>query len=215
VRTSFLISVFFHAVVGFGMLYNWSSNAWNSVPDRTYSVKVVGSSGKKPRPQQLPPAAVMRMSSGSQYVAVEPVPVQPGHTAAKLDSLALVPPGEAYYGDEGGGGSGTGIASYIPPPPEQAQEFHAFDEPPVLIRSQTPRYPDLARQAGIEGTVLLSVLVDEDGKVSDVSVIQSDVTTAMEKAAEEAVKNFYFKPAKQRTVPVKAHIAVPIRFKIH
>ncbi len=52
-----------------------------------------------------------------------------------------------------------------PPPSEQAQEFYAFDEPPVLIRYVSPKYPDLARQAGIEGTVLLSVLVGEDGKV--------------------------------------------------
>jgi TonB family protein len=68
---------------------------------------------------------------------------------------------------------------------------------------------------GIEGTVLLNVLVDEEGKVEDVSIIQSDVTGAMEKAAVEAAKGFFFKPAKQRTVPVKAHIAVPIRFKLH
>jgi TonB family protein len=215
VRTSILLSVLFHGIVGFGLFYNWSSNAWNSVPDRTYAVKISAGSTKKQRPQQMPPAAVMRMSSGSNYVAVEPVPVQPGHTAAKLDSLALVPPSEGYYDGGEGGGTGTGMASYMPPPAETATEFHAFDEAPVLLRAQSPRYPDLARQAGIEGTVLLNVLVDEDGKVGDVSIIQSDVTSAMEKAAIEAAKGFFFKPAKQRTVPVRAHIAVPIRFKLH
>lgn len=105
----------------------------------------------------------------------------------------------------------------MPPPPssEQAQEFYAFDEAPVLIKSVSPKYPDLARQAGIEGTVLLNVLVGDDGKVLQVSVIQSDVTPAMEKAAMEAAKQFVFKPAKQRTVPVRARMAVPIRFKLH
>lgn len=102
-----------------------------------------------------------------------------------------------------------------PPPSEQAQEFYAFDEPPVLIKFVNPRYPDLARQAGIEGTVLLNVLVGDDGKVLQVSVIQSDVTPAMEKSAIEASKQFMFKPAKQRTVPVKARVAIPIRFKLH
>ena len=102
-----------------------------------------------------------------------------------------------------------------PPPSEQAQEFYAFDEPPVLIKFVNPRYPDLARQAGIEGTVLLRVLVAEDGKVMSVSVIQSDVTPAMERSAMQAAKQFLFKPAKQRTVPVKAHMAIPIRFKLH
>jgi protein TonB len=105
----------------------------------------------------------------------------------------------------------------MPPPPstDQAQEFYAFDEPPVLIKFVNPKYPDLARQAGIEGTVLLNVLVGDDGKVLQVTVIQSDVTPAMEKAAQEAAKQFLWKPAKQRTVPVKARMAVPIRFKLH
>ena len=102
-----------------------------------------------------------------------------------------------------------------PPPSEQAQDFYAFDEPPQLVRFVSPRYPDLAKQAGIEGTVLIRVLVGEDGKVQSASVIQSDVTPAMEKAAIAAAKQFLFKPAKQRTVPVRASMAIPIRFKLH
>ncbi|RKZ06247.1 hypothetical protein DRQ05_05075 [bacterium] len=102
-----------------------------------------------------------------------------------------------------------------PPPSEKAQEFYAFDEPPVLIKYVPPKYPDLARTAGIEGIVLLRVVVGEDGKVVSVSVIQSDVTPAMERAAMEAARKFLFKPAKQRTVPVKAAVAVPIRFSLH
>jgi protein TonB len=102
-----------------------------------------------------------------------------------------------------------------PPPSESAQEFYAFDEPPVLMKSVAPSYPALARQAGIEGTVLLRVVVGTDGKVESASVIQSDVTPAMEKAAIAAARRFVFKPAKQRTVPVRASMAVPIRFKLH
>lgn len=102
-----------------------------------------------------------------------------------------------------------------PPPSEQSQAFYAFDEPPVLIKHVSPRYPDLARQAGIEGTVLLRVLVGKDGKVISATVLQSDVTPMMEKSAISAAKQFRFKPAKQRTVPVKATMMVPIRFKLH
>ena len=102
-----------------------------------------------------------------------------------------------------------------PPPSESSSDFYAFDEPPVLIRYAAPTYPALARQAGIEGTVLLRVIVGTDGKVESASVIQSDVTPAMEKAALAAARKFLFKPAKQRTVPVRASMAVPIRFKLH
>ena len=102
-----------------------------------------------------------------------------------------------------------------PPPSESAQEFYAFDEPPQLIRYVPPKYPNLAQSAGIEGTVLIRVVIGVDGKVEQASVIQSDVTAAMEKAAIAAAKKFLFKPAKQRTVPVRASMAVPIRFKLH
>jgi protein TonB len=137
---------------------------------------------------------------------------------------AVAVPIEAAEGEEADENADIAPTSFdriedVPPPPpppsEQAQEFYAFDEPPVLIKFVNPRYPDLARQAGIEGTVLLNVLVGDDGKVIQVGVIQSDVTPAMEKAAIEAAKQFMFKPAKQRTVPVKARVAIPIRFKLH
>ena len=102
-----------------------------------------------------------------------------------------------------------------PPPSESSSEFYAFDEPPVMIRFVPPSYPALARQAGIEGPVLLRVVVGTDGQVESASVIQSEVTPAMEKAAMAAARKFLFKPAKQRTVPVRASMAVPIRFKLH
>ncbi|MBN1165373.1 MAG: TonB family protein [Candidatus Krumholzibacteriota bacterium] len=102
-----------------------------------------------------------------------------------------------------------------PPPSETATDFYAFDEPPVLVKYVPPHYPNLAQQAGIEGTVLLRVLIGTDGRVVSAAVLQSDVTTAMEKAAIAAAMKFIFKPAKQRTVPVPAAMAVPIRFKLH
>lgn len=138
--------------------------------------------------------------------------------------LAPVVPIEAAEGEEADEDAEIAPTTFeriedVPPPPpppsEQAAEFYAFDEAPVLIKFVNPKYPDLARQAGIEGVVLLNVLVSEEGKVLSASVLQSDVTPAMEKAAIEAAKQFLFKPAKQRTVPVKARMAIPIRFKLH
>lgn len=97
---------------------------------------------------------------------------------------------------------------------EKVQEFYPFDEPPALIRAVSPMYPELMRQAGIEGTVDLLVLVGEDGTVLRVSVLQSDVTPAMERAAIAAAKQFLFRPAKQGVFSVKAQMKVPIVFKL-
>jgi protein TonB len=105
-----------------------------------------------------------------------------------------------------------------PPPPPGGGDggaFLAFDEPPSLTHFEVPVYPDLAREAGIEGTVRVRVLVAEDGKVLNVSLISSDVTPAMEKAALAAAKRCRFSPAKQRTTPVKAHVMIPFNFRLH
>lgn len=109
--------------------------------------------------------------------------------------------------------------SDLPPPPppgggDAGGVFLAFDEPPVLVHFEVPKYPDLAREAGIEGTVRVKVLVAEDGKVIDASVISSDVTAAMEASAVAAALKCRFKPAKQRTQPVKAHVMVPFIFRL-
>jgi protein TonB len=110
------------------------------------------------------------------------------------------------------------IENLPPPPPpksDRTSKFFAFDEPPVLIKMVTPRYPDLAMQAGIEGAVTLRVLVDEKGKVIEVSVLHSDVTPAMDYAAMAAARKFRFKPARQRMKPVKAYMAIPIIFRLN
>jgi protein TonB len=160
-----------------------------------------------------------------EYLQAVELPTQFELPPPPKEVAAPVVPIEAAEGEEADTDADIAPTSFnriedVPPPPppstaDQAQEFYAFDEPPVLIKFVNPKYPDLARQAGIEGTVLLNVLVGDDGKVLQVSVIQSDVTPAMEKAAMEASRQFMFKPAKQRTVSVKARVAIPIRFKLH
>ena len=106
----------------------------------------------------------------------------------------------------------------MPPPPAptsgQAEMFLAFDEPPILQYFEQPSYPQLARDAGIEGTVAVKVLVGENGKVIDAVVLSSDVTPTMERAAVAAAMKCRFRPAKQRTVPVRAHVMIPFAFKL-
>jgi len=55
--------------------------------------------------------------------------------------------------------------------PAAAEAFLAFDEPPELIDFVTPEYPELARQAGFEGTVRVRVLVDEAGNVVEADLL--------------------------------------------
>jgi len=89
-----------------------------------------------------------------------------------------------------------------------------FNSPPQIIKNVNPVYPELARSAGIEGEVVLKVVVGKDGKVVDVSIIRSNVTPSMEKAAIEAAKNLLFRPAMQGGVPLQVSVEVPIKFRL-
>ncbi|UCH83958.1 MAG: energy transducer TonB [Candidatus Latescibacterota bacterium] len=105
----------------------------------------------------------------------------------------------------------------IPPPPvtHRGDRFLAFEEPPVLIHFEAPVYPKLARQAGFEGQVLVIVLVGENGDELEATVTSSDVSPGMEQAALEAAKRCRFKPARQRTRPVRARVVVPFEFRLN
>ena len=97
---------------------------------------------------------------------------------------------------------------------EEVQQLYPFAEPPVLLESVTPIYPELSIQAEIEGTILLRGVIGINGRIIEVSVIDSDANTAMERAAMAAAAQFRFKPAKQRSVPVKVQVAIPFTYKL-
>lgn len=119
----------------------------------------------------------------------------------------------------------TGLESFEweapPPPPAQGPtvRFIPFDEPPYPIGGYEAilkfvEYPDIAREAGIEGTVILQVFVSRKGWVSEVVVFQGVPETGLDEAAINAVKRIRFKPAKQRDRPVGVWLSVPIHFRL-
>ena len=110
--------------------------------------------------------------------------------------------------------------SDMPPPPaagdhgEYAGPFDVFDQAPVLVEFVTPEYPLIYREAGVEGTVSVRVLVGTDGRVTDAKVLSSDTAVDLEQAALEAAMKCRFRPAKQGPTPVKAHVMIPFVFRL-
>ncbi len=88
----------------------------------------------------------------------------------------------------------------------------AFDQAPVVIARVYPVYPEMARQAELEGVVLLKVGIDELGRVREAIVLQS--IDGLDEAALDAIYQWRFQPAMQRDVPVPVWYSVPIRFSL-
>jgi protein TonB len=99
-----------------------------------------------------------------------------------------------------------------PPEPEAPVYFVSYDESPQIKKKVDPKYPSLARKAGIEGTVRVLVGIDEEGKVIEAKVISS--VPGLDEAAVDCVKKWLFKPAMQRDRPVRVQIAVPVTFRL-
>lgn len=115
----------------------------------------------------------------------------------------------------------------LPPPPEKPPEeeeevtpiFVAYDSPPEPIGGfeaiqRNLVYPEIARKAGVEGRVIVHVLIDERGNVVATRILKSLGNNGCDEAAVAAIKSVKWKPAMQRDRPVKVWVAIPVIFKL-
>ena len=115
-----------------------------------------------------------------------------------------------------------------PPPPPPAEEepepepepeiFVIVEDPPELIGGldglqQRIQYPELARRAGIEGTVFVQFVVDENGRVVDPVCVREPGGGTCEEALR-AVRASEFRPGRQRGRAVKVRFSLPVRFRL-
>jgi protein TonB len=76
------------------------------------------------------------------------------------------------------------------------------------------KYPTVAQENGVQGTVFVSFVVDRDGGVSDVKVVRG-VDPSVDKEAMRVVSTLpKWKPGKQRGKPVRVSYSVPIHFRL-
>jgi TonB family protein len=91
--------------------------------------------------------------------------------------------------------------------------FIEVDEVPVLKSQLKPAYPDVAKLAGIEGTVYLKLLIDEKGNVAKAKVEQG-AKEMLDNSALKAAKEAKFSPAMSDNKPVKVWVILPVAFKL-
>ena len=103
------------------------------------------------------------------------------------------------------------LASIFPP----LDTFIAFQTPPMQVDLVQPKYPDLARRAGIEGKVWLRVLIGKDGKVREVRVDKSTNPNAgFEEAAIAAAWLTVWRPAIAKGLPIRVPVTYAVEFKL-
>ena len=109
----------------------------------------------------------------------------------------------AGSGQGGGrGGSGSGKAGGV--------------IPPGILSQREPNYPEQARRAGIEGTVVLKIEILANGQAGQVYVFRSSGSELLDNAAADAVRRWRFVPAKLRETgqTIVCQTTMPVVFRL-
>jgi protein TonB len=102
-------------------------------------------------------------------------------------------------------------AAYITSNAAERAEVSA-DTSEVVSHSVTPGYPTLARQMKVQGSVVLMALIGRDGLIQDLHVLSGPPILA--NAAQEAVRQWHFKPHYQGIQAVETQARITVNFTI-
>lgn len=129
-------------------------------------------------------------------------------------------PGGVLGGVVGGviGGAPTSLAPPPPPPPPpppkppQRIRVGGNVQRANLIRQVRPRYPALAKQARIQGTVILEAIISKQGSVENLRVVKGH--PLLIQSALNAVKQWRYKPTVLNGVPVEVITRITVNFNL-
>lgn len=157
-----------------------------------------------PRPQAGKPKAYAKKGEGSGG----------GHgTGHGTGTGSGTGPGS---GSGSGGGIGSGHGTGVGSGYGAGNSVYASPAvPPRLVRNAPPSYPTAEKNAGIQGTANLHLLVGKDGSVEEVTVLSSSGNANLDQAAVNACYKWRFTTARNKAgQPVRCYLTVPITFRL-
>ncbi|RMH36772.1 MAG: energy transducer TonB [Nitrospirae bacterium] len=83
-----------------------------------------------------------------------------------------------------------------------------------ILHSVPPPYPQIAKEKGWEGTVILRVTIGPNGKAEDIQIRKSSGYAVLDEAAVNAVKQWRFRPAYDGTIALRTRADIPIHFDL-
>jgi protein TonB len=128
------------------------------------------------------------------------------------------PAGSGVIGGLGGGdilgGLGGGSSAAAPPPPPKAApsriKLGGQVQAAKIVAQPQPLYPALARQARIQGNVVLHAIIDKDGRVGQLEVVSGH--PLLVQSALDAVKQWRYQPTQLNGDPVEVDTTITVSF---
>ena len=166
-------------------------------------VTFVSEDPPRPEPPPPPPPEPVKPKPQPKMIAT-PKPTPAAITAPPIEE----PPVEAPPVQE------------QPPPSPPVPAAPAETIPPnfvaAYLNNPAPKYPPTSKAMREQGTVMLLVLVNAEGRAEKVTVDASSGHGRLDDAAVDVVRHFWrFVPARQGDKTVSAWVKVPIKFELH
>jgi len=194
------------------------------LPEPTSVVKAFFVEPAAPPPPPPPPPPPAPRAQTQPKPMATPVPTE-NKCQAPIETPEEVKPEEGIdLGVEGGvpggveggvpGGVVGGVVGGLPdaPPPPQAVRVGGQIKEPKKLKNVNPSYPDIAKQARVQGVVILECTISPQGKVTDVKVLRG--IPLLDAAAIEAVKQWVYSPTLLNGVPVPVIMTVTVNFRL-
>lgn len=141
-----------------------------------------------------------------------------GDPLAKLANMSNGPGFGGGMGSGSGGGLGSGKGNGFGPGEGGGVGGGVFRvgggvSQPAVIFKVDPEYSEEARKAKYSGTVMLSVVVDSEGKARDIHVVKS-LGMGLDEKAIEAVEKWKFKPGMKGGQAVNVRATIEVNFRL-
>jgi TonB family protein len=165
----------------------------------------------KAAPEETPRTAAVPPAGTSSPAAPEPAASSPEPAPAPIAQNTQEPEPEPEKPQE------------KPAPAPESPRVHTGDlvpggpgvSPPALVSAPKPKYPPQARVLRVEGVVVVSVLVDENGRVQDARLIEPvPQKVGINEEALSVARNAQYRPATKDGVRVKMWTRLRIPFKM-
>ncbi len=196
-----------------------------ALPEPTSVVKAFFVEPQAAPPPPPPPPPPAPKAQVQPRAVSTPQPVQENKFTAPIETPDEVKPEEGIdLGVEGGvpggveggvpGGVVGGVVGGLPdaPPPPTAVRVGGQIKEPKKLKNVAPVYPDIAKQARVQGIVILECTISPQGKVTDVKILRG--IPLLDAAAVDAVKQWVYSPTLLNGVPVPVIMTVTVNFKL-
>ena len=201
------VSVTLHTAIIAGAVYATLSAGTGDNKVHVDTQMVFLQQQQQKQPDQPPPPTIDVPLKGFQtVVAITDIPknIPPVNLQEHFDPK-----------DFSGAGVEGGLSTGVTPTTDQVFSADVVQEKPEVLSGPPTAYPELLRQAGIQGVVMVQAIVDTSGRVEPNSVkVVSSPNPGFDAPAKNQVLKTLFRPARVYGHAVRVLIQLPINFTL-